>query len=56
MSAPAGRDVLLERDGSRRVGPTTVDLHDAFLVLEDGTVTDVRPIAPRGARRARGGR
>jgi D-serine deaminase-like pyridoxal phosphate-dependent protein len=34
-------------------GPTTVNLHDAFLVLESDVVTDVWPVAPRGPGRPR---
>jgi D-serine deaminase-like pyridoxal phosphate-dependent protein len=30
-------------------GPTTVNLHDAFHVIEDGVVTDIWPVSPRGA-------
>ena len=33
-------------------GPSTVNLHDAFLVVEDGVVTDVWPVHPRGPGRA----
>lgn len=29
-------------------GPTTVNLHDVFHVVEDGVVTDIWPINPRG--------
>jgi D-serine deaminase-like pyridoxal phosphate-dependent protein len=32
-------------------GPTTVNLHDVFLVVEDGVVTDVWPVTPRGPGR-----
>lgn len=32
-------------------GPTTVNLHDVFLVLEDDVVTDIWPITPRGPGR-----
>lgn len=30
-------------------GPTTVNLHEVFHVIEDGVVTDVWPVNPRGA-------
>jgi 3-hydroxy-D-aspartate aldolase len=30
-------------------GPTTVNLHDAFHVIENGVVVDVWPVNPRGA-------
>ena len=30
-------------------GPTTVNLHDVFHVVEDGVVTDIWPVNPRGA-------
>jgi D-serine deaminase-like pyridoxal phosphate-dependent protein len=30
-------------------GPTTVNLHDVFHVVQDGVVTDIWPINPRGA-------
>jgi D-serine deaminase-like pyridoxal phosphate-dependent protein len=30
-------------------GPTTVNLHDVFYVVEDGVVTDIWPITPRGS-------
>jgi D-serine deaminase-like pyridoxal phosphate-dependent protein len=30
-------------------GPTTVNLHDVFHVIEDGVVTDVWPVNPRGS-------
>jgi D-serine deaminase-like pyridoxal phosphate-dependent protein len=29
-------------------GPTTVNLHDVFHVVEDGVVTDIWPVTPRG--------
>jgi D-serine deaminase-like pyridoxal phosphate-dependent protein len=29
-------------------GPTTVNLHDVFHVIEDGVVTDIWPVTPRG--------
>ena len=32
-------------------GPTTVNLHDAFHVVEDGVVTDIWPVTPRGPGR-----
>jgi D-serine deaminase-like pyridoxal phosphate-dependent protein len=32
-------------------GPTTVNLHDVFHVVEDGVVTDIWPITPRGPGR-----
>jgi D-serine deaminase-like pyridoxal phosphate-dependent protein len=32
-------------------GPTTVNLHDAFHVLEDGVVTAIWPVTPRGPGR-----
>jgi D-serine deaminase-like pyridoxal phosphate-dependent protein len=32
-------------------GPTTVNLHDAFHVIEDGVVTDIWPVTPRGPGR-----
>jgi len=32
-------------------GPTTVNLHDVFHVLEDGVVTDIWPVTPRGPGR-----
>jgi D-serine deaminase-like pyridoxal phosphate-dependent protein len=35
-------------------GPTTVNLHDAFFVLEDEVVTDVWPVTPRGPGRPAG--
>jgi D-serine deaminase-like pyridoxal phosphate-dependent protein len=35
-------------------GPTTVNLHDAFFVLEDDVVTDVWPVTPRGPGRPAG--
>jgi D-serine deaminase-like pyridoxal phosphate-dependent protein len=30
-------------------GPTTVNLHDVFHVIEDGVVTDIWPVNPRGS-------
>lgn len=30
-------------------GPTTVNLHDVFHVIEGGLVTDIWPVSPRGA-------
>lgn len=30
-------------------GPTTVNLHDVFHVVEDGVVTDIWPVNPRGS-------
>jgi D-serine deaminase-like pyridoxal phosphate-dependent protein len=30
-------------------GPTTVNLHDVFHVVENGVVTDIWPVNPRGA-------
>jgi D-serine deaminase-like pyridoxal phosphate-dependent protein len=30
-------------------GPTTVNLHDVFHVVEGGTVTDIWPVNPRGS-------
>jgi D-serine deaminase-like pyridoxal phosphate-dependent protein len=32
-------------------GPTTVNLHDVFHVVEDGVVTDIWPVTPRGPSR-----
>jgi D-serine deaminase-like pyridoxal phosphate-dependent protein len=32
-------------------GPTTVNLHDVFHVVEDGVVTDIWPVTPRGPGR-----
>jgi D-serine deaminase-like pyridoxal phosphate-dependent protein len=32
-------------------GPTTVNLHDVFHVVEDGVVTDIWPVHPRGPGR-----
>jgi D-serine deaminase-like pyridoxal phosphate-dependent protein len=32
-------------------GPTTVNLHDVFHVVEDGVVTDIWPVNPRGPGR-----
>jgi D-serine deaminase-like pyridoxal phosphate-dependent protein len=32
-------------------GPTTVNLHDVFHVVEDDVVTDIWPVTPRGAGR-----
>ena len=29
-------------------GPTTVNLYDVFHVIEDGVVTDIWPVTPRG--------
>lgn len=34
-------------------GPTTVNLHDVFYVLEADTVTDIWPVDPRGPARSR---
>jgi D-serine deaminase-like pyridoxal phosphate-dependent protein len=33
-------------------GPTTVNLHDVFHVVENGVVTDIWPVNPRGAGRS----
>jgi len=33
-------------------GPTTVNLHDVFHVVEGGVVTDIWPVNPRGGRAA----
>ncbi len=35
-------------------GPTTVNLHDVFLVLENDIVTDIWPVTARGSGRPRG--
>lgn len=35
-------------------GPTTVNLHDAFLVLENDVVTDIWPVTARGPSRPGG--
>jgi D-serine deaminase-like pyridoxal phosphate-dependent protein len=35
-------------------GPTTVNLHDAFLVLENDVVTEIWPVTPRGPSRPLG--
>jgi D-serine deaminase-like pyridoxal phosphate-dependent protein len=32
-------------------GPTTVNLHDVYHVVQDGVITDIWPVTPRGAGR-----